>query len=215
MGFFDNSNIAVILLTSTTTPTGNPGAGTFYVYMKSDGIWYKKNSAGTESIINGAAVLDINNLTEDASPDGGADYAITYDASAGATKKVLLDNLPGGGGGGGLYSSYNHESANQTLVADGTKLYTNGGGTGTYTFTLPASPTEGDRVWVGNVTGNNLIVDPNGEALGSSFYTLFTDRCDTSQTGIWEFVYINATEFTGWRLTNDPTGDWSDTDAGG
>lgn len=41
----------------------------------------------------------INSLTADASPDGAADYVITYDASAAAHKKVLLNNLPGGGGG--------------------------------------------------------------------------------------------------------------------
>lgn len=41
----------------------------------------------------------IASLTADASPDGAADYVITYDASASAHKKVLLNNLPGGGGG--------------------------------------------------------------------------------------------------------------------
>lgn len=44
--------------------------------------------------------VDINGLTADASPDGAADYVMTYDASATALKKVLLDNLPGGGSGG-------------------------------------------------------------------------------------------------------------------
>lgn len=43
---------------------------------------------------------DINALAADASPDGAADYVMTYDASATAHKKVLLNNLPGGGGGG-------------------------------------------------------------------------------------------------------------------
>ena len=42
--------------------------------------------------------VDINGLTADASPDGAADYVMSYDASAGALKKVLMDNLPGGGG---------------------------------------------------------------------------------------------------------------------
>jgi hypothetical protein len=36
----------------------------------------------------------INDLTEDATPDGTADYVETWDASAGAPKKVKLDNLP-------------------------------------------------------------------------------------------------------------------------
>lgn len=49
------------------------------------------------------ATLDglITGLTEDVSPDGAADYVMTLDDSAGALKKVLLNNLPGGGGGGG------------------------------------------------------------------------------------------------------------------
>lgn len=42
--------------------------------------------------------LDVNGLTADATPDGAADYIVTYDASATGHKKVLLDNLPGGGG---------------------------------------------------------------------------------------------------------------------
>jgi len=40
----------------------------------------------------------INALTADASPVGSTDFVMTYDASAAALKKVLLDNLPGGGG---------------------------------------------------------------------------------------------------------------------
>lgn len=45
---------------------------------------------------------DVNGLTADATPDGAADYVMTYDASAAAHKKVLLDNLPGGGGASAL-----------------------------------------------------------------------------------------------------------------
>lgn len=43
-------------------------------------------------------LLDITSLTADASPDTSADYVVTYDASAGFLKKVLMSNLPGGGG---------------------------------------------------------------------------------------------------------------------
>lgn len=48
----------------------------------------------------------INGLTEDASPDGAADFVVTYDASATAHKKVKLNNLPGGGGGGAVSSVF-------------------------------------------------------------------------------------------------------------
>ena len=37
----------------------------------------------------------VNALSADASPDRAADYVMTYDASASAAKKVLLQNLPG------------------------------------------------------------------------------------------------------------------------
>lgn len=46
-----------------------------------------------------AGDVDINGQTADASPDGAADYVIIYDASAGTSKKVLLNNIPGGGDG--------------------------------------------------------------------------------------------------------------------
>ena len=41
----------------------------------------------------------INAFTADASPDGAADYVVTYDASASTVKRVLLNNLPSGAGG--------------------------------------------------------------------------------------------------------------------
>jgi len=40
-----------------------------------------------------ANAIDINGLTEDTSPDPTADYAPTYDASAGTSKKVLLKSF--------------------------------------------------------------------------------------------------------------------------
>lgn len=69
-------------------------------------------SGGGDLTANRTIDLDIDSLTADASPDGAADYVTTYDASAGAHKKVLLDNLPGGGGG----LTYTEKF---TLLADG------------------------------------------------------------------------------------------------
>lgn len=40
--------------------------------------------------------LDISSLTEDVTPVSATDYVVTYDASAGAHKKVLITNLPAG-----------------------------------------------------------------------------------------------------------------------
>ena len=56
-------------------------------------------SGGGDLSTNRTFDLDVNSLTADATPDGAADYVVTYDASATGHKKVLLNNLPGGGGG--------------------------------------------------------------------------------------------------------------------
>lgn len=56
-------------------------------------------SAGTGLGLSGSIFsVDIPSLTADATPNGAADYVMTYDASAATNKKVLLNNLPGGGG---------------------------------------------------------------------------------------------------------------------
>lgn len=63
-------------------------------------------TAGTgTSVSNGNGVsgnptvaVDINGLSADGTPDGAADYVMTYDDSAATLKKVLLNNLPTAGG---------------------------------------------------------------------------------------------------------------------
>jgi hypothetical protein len=56
--------------------------------------------AGADSGAGAAYTLsvDINGQTPDATPDGAADYVMTYDASAPGLKKVLLNNLPAASG---------------------------------------------------------------------------------------------------------------------
>ncbi len=49
---------------------------------------------GSGAAGNPTVAVDITGLTADASPDGAADYVLSYDASAGTNKKVLLNNLP-------------------------------------------------------------------------------------------------------------------------
>jgi len=63
-------------------------------------------SGGGTLTTNRTVNLDINGLTADATPNGAADYVATYDNSATAHKKVLLDNMPGGGGGGMTYTEH-------------------------------------------------------------------------------------------------------------
>ena len=66
----------------------------------------------------------IDDLTSDGSPDGVADYVMTYDASAGSHKKVLLDNLPSSGRGssplGGKGDLYAHDGSADAALAVGT-----------------------------------------------------------------------------------------------
>lgn len=64
------------------------------------GMLKNTTTTGVLSIATASDLPLISTLTADASPDGAADYVLTYDASANAHKKVLLNNLPGGGGGG-------------------------------------------------------------------------------------------------------------------
>ena len=64
--------------------------------------------------------VDITELTEDTTPDGAADYVMTYDASASGNKKVLLENLPGGGGGlNHTYIGYNAAGGSRVVMTGG------------------------------------------------------------------------------------------------
>jgi hypothetical protein len=53
-------------------------------------------SGGGDLTVNRTLALDINGLTANATPNGAADYISFYDASAAATYKILMDDLPVG-----------------------------------------------------------------------------------------------------------------------
>ena len=80
----------------------------------------------------------INNLTADATPDRAADYVVTYDASAGATKKVLLGNITPAG-------TYTPTLTNTTNVAASTVtgpfLYMRAGNIVSVTGNISIDPT--------------------------------------------------------------------------
>lgn len=64
----------------------------------------------------------INDFTADSSPDGAADYVVTYDNSASAAKKVLLANLPSSLPRGyidGLVLSNGTDTTNDINIAPG------------------------------------------------------------------------------------------------
>ncbi len=119
--------------------------------------------------------LDVNSLTADASPDGAADYVVTYDASATAHKKVLLDDLPGGAGGGASTALNNLASVavNTSLISD-TDNTDDLGSTGTkwkttYSTnvvveeqTAPATPASGDVIIYAKTDGKVYSKDDAG-----------------------------------------------------
>jgi len=97
---------------ATTYHYINPSqiAGSAYTFTLSDGTNTQAIDNGNTLLFSDAANgidatvgatdqvvvdLDINELTTDAAPDFAADYIPTYDASAGAERKVLLSNLVG------------------------------------------------------------------------------------------------------------------------
>ena len=55
-------------------------------------------SGGGDLSVDRTLSVDVNGLLADGSPDGALDYVMTYDASAGSHKKVLLNDLPSAGG---------------------------------------------------------------------------------------------------------------------
>jgi hypothetical protein len=89
----------------------NVGTGGVGVFKQKSGTTIELKNINSTSSESGIAIVDdtgnnevdinlsINSLTADASPDGAADYVLTYDTSASVHKKVLLNNLPSSGSG--------------------------------------------------------------------------------------------------------------------
>jgi len=139
-------------------------------------------TGGTLNATSQDATL-ITDLTADASPVGSTDYVMTWDASAGALKKVLLDDLPGGGGGS---------------ITRHTEDFT---GSATDTFVLAAAPIDADHVTV-YVNGLRQIPTTDWTLAGDTITTTFTvDAADTVSVEYWvgsvSAITRHAEEFTG------------------
>jgi len=92
-----------------------PAANNLYDLGKSSEVWKDLYLGGdlkdgtytftlpstTGTLALTSELLDITGLTAEATVDGAADYVAVYDASEGANRKVLLNNLPSGGSSGG------------------------------------------------------------------------------------------------------------------
>jgi hypothetical protein len=82
----------------TGASLADPGADRIMFWDDSGGAvtWL---TAGTGLAISTTTMaVDISGLTEDTTPDGAADFVMTYDDSAGTLKKVKPDNLVSAGG---------------------------------------------------------------------------------------------------------------------
>lgn len=99
----------------------------------------------------------INNLTADATPDGAADYAETWDASAGAHKKVLLDDFP-------LTKTPVHITVNTTLGATHFNRLVVIDAALTVTLPLISGIPNGTKIWLktGAASGTAILVQRSG-----------------------------------------------------
>jgi hypothetical protein len=146
-------------------------------------------SGMTES--GGTISPDINGLTSDSSPDLAADYAMTWDASASALKKVLLSNI---GGVSAVEFSALQQAVIQNYLLDSINgawaagSYSNGGYDAFNSDTIGANSTS--QTYDGT---NKLYSNPGGYGsdilTGSFTYTV----SETVSGGAIANVYDNNT----------------------
>jgi len=119
---------------SRTITINDPGANDAFVFLAAGQTLTNKTiDAASNTISNiGASEVTTGLITgqvEDTTPDSAADYVLTYDASAGVLKKVLLDNLPSAGGANSLSdltdTTITTPSAGQLLIYDGVDSWDN------------------------------------------------------------------------------------------
>lgn len=144
-----------------------------------------------------ASKLDkINTLSEDTAPIGTTDYLATYDASATAYKKVLLNRI----GPGKNTAAWLRGNATQVLSAASTTIVTCLGGEGydlgslaaSSKFTLASAAQDGYYLCIGRVvfdntagqrrvgvavadSGNNLVTHRYTVATGTTSYSILVE----------------------------------------
>jgi hypothetical protein len=100
------------------------------------------SSTGVDSGTGDVTVnLDINGLTEDASPIITDDFVATYDASGAVNKKVRLSNIGGNGTGPGSYNPTLTGTANVASSTTGTFRYIVSSGLVEFAGTIVVTPT--------------------------------------------------------------------------
>lgn len=196
----DNDLTAVAGLSSNGL-IARTGAGTASVRSVSAGSAINvANGDGVSG--NPTVALDIASLTVDASPDGAADYVVTYDASAGANKKVLLQNIPAGSSLVGTANQINISGGAISLadnpVVPGTSGITVPNGT---TAQRPGSPTNGLTRYntsrsKNEVYENGAWADVVTQQSGGGVVTWTSITSDTTATAGTSYVCENTSAIT-------------------
>lgn len=150
--------------------------------------------------------VNINGLTAEASVDSGADYFMMYDASAGALRKVLGSDMPGGGGGMSSFDIIGDSGTGQTITDGNTITFTGGTGittadSATDTLTITFAPSElttvtavaTDEIVISDVSdsGNPKVVVLNAIDVG-----LFNDDGTYAAAAHTHLLAAGATDVT-------------------
>lgn len=143
-------------------------------------------STGTLSTAVAADLPLISTLTADAAPDSAADYVMTYDASAGVHKKVLLSNLPSGGGGAGTVTSVAQSFTGGLISVAGSPITSSG------TLALTVAGTSGGIPYFSSSTGwaSSAALAANAIVIGGGAGT--APSTTTTGTGVLTALGVNA-----------------------
>jgi hypothetical protein len=159
--------------------------------------------------------LNINGLTTDSSPNGAADFVVTYDTSVGSHKKVLLNSLPGAdaeintasniGSGVGVYKQKTGVNLEFKTINNGsTKV----------TITDDTSNNEVDiDINEGNIIIGNLSGAPSSTVVGiSDTQTLTNKSIDSDNNTITNIVNADIKSAAGIDATKIADGSVNNTE---
>jgi len=188
------------------------------------------NGSGAITVTDNTTTIDvglsITGLTADASPDASTDYLVTYDASAGVNKKVLLQNLPAGSLDADLVAIAALSSTGmavrtasntwdlRTITGTSNEItVTNGSGvSGNPTLSLPSALTFTGKT----ITGGTFSAVTSIETTGSSGYIALKSNASTKGQLVFYELTGTGTNYVGFQapdsigancVWNLPTGD--------
>jgi len=140
----------------TATLSIKLGATTLTLSAGEKALYY---TDGTTNGLVAVGGVDINSYETDASPDAAADFLLTYDTSASAHKKVLIENLPFSGGGG---SSAAGEDKNPVAILSDTKASGTNAGTATSgtDITREINTVDSDADSIVSLSSNQFTLQP-------------------------------------------------------